>query len=525
MLPTFSTLEPNQGPISSVTSGIDERLISADPRELWYLALPQKLTPTQVVQILRSSQGGDVWQQFQLNQLMLDCWPMLKKCNHELCSAAASVRYIAKPYCEEGKEPTKSAKAKSDLVNRCFKNMTPDKFSDEKGFRSMVYQMAGGFSMGLMVEEMVWDKPRRYPGIGMERRLKAGAFVHPRHYTFTDAGTLALFDDSYNRLYFNLAKARDTGVNRPDPRKFVCGQYYSPSGSTLGSGFMRPLAPWFTAVVFNFEWMARMAQNWGSPFLDVLYKAGMTPTELAQLDANIKKGLANRWVRHIEGTELKVTPGQALGSENPQRYLMEQADRLCQLLYLGQTLTSDTSDNGGSLALGKVHQTVRQDRIEDVAKWIASEPLTDVGRAIVLVNYGETDECPAVEADFTKPLTALEQAQYLQTISNVRIPLLAEEVYMKSGMTMPEEGDKVLIGGQVGSMSSQEVPLGPEADMQRQQEMMESQQPQQHQIEASLKGKTPEELEELEQLVTAAERTNTLNGEWESVRIKLMDRR
>lgn len=450
---------------------------------------------------------------------------MLKKCNHELCSAAAAVRYVAKPYAEQGHEPTKSAKAKADLVNRCFATMTPDKFSDEKGFHSMVYQMAGGFSMGLMVEEMIWEKPRRYPGIGMERRLKAGAFVHPRHYTFTDMGTLALFDDSYNRLYFNLAKERDTGVNRPDPRKFVCGQYYSPSGSTLGSGFMRPLAPWFTAVVFNFEWMARMAQNWGSPFLDVLYKAGMTPAELAQLDANIKKGLANRWVRHIEGTELKVTPGQALGSENPQRYLMEQADRLCQLLYLGQTLTSDTSDNGGSLALGKVHQTVRQDRIEDVAKWIASEPLTDVGRAIVLVNYGETDECPTVEADFTKPLTAMEQAQYLQTISNVRIPLLAEEVYMKSGMTMPEEGDKVLIGGQVGSMSSQEVPLGPEADMQRQQEMMEAQQAQQQQVEASLKGKTPEELEELEQLVTAAERTNTLNGEWESVRIKLMDRR
>ena len=131
ILPPFGTNPPNR-PLEEYDTALEDRSITNDPRELFYLALPSRLTPAQVTMILRSAQGGDVWQQHQLYLLMQDSWPMFRKCDHELRDAASSVQYVARAYAEEGREPTKQAKEKADLVNRCFKNMKPDRFTDER---------------------------------------------------------------------------------------------------------------------------------------------------------------------------------------------------------------------------------------------------------------------------------------------------------------------------------------------------------------------------------------------------------
>lgn len=532
IMPPFGTNPPSR-PASEMETdqSIDNRLISNDPRELWYLALPTKLSPNQVQLILRSAQGGDLWQQFQLGQLMLDTWPMLRKCDHELREAVSSVRYVARPYCEEGDEPTPAAKEKADLVNRCFRSMKANPFNDERNFRGMVYHLAGGFLMGLVMEELIWNKVRAYPKFGPERRLKAAAFIHPRHFTYTNDGMIALFDDNYSRLYYNMAKLGQA----PDQRKFLCGQFYSSSGSVLGAGFLRPLAWYWSSVVFNREWMARMAQNYGAPFLDVTYKPGMTPQELSTLDANIKAGLANRFIRHVEGTTLVTTPAASLGSENPQRYLAENADKQCQLLILGQTLTSDVGDSG-SRALGDTHMEVRGDRVQGVARWVASEGLQQLAQAILLVNYGEDDECPIVEPDFTKPLEPLEQATFLTAISNCSLPLPAEETYAKIGVSMPEEGDKVLIRGQIGLLGSTDQLIDPSPEPELPGEFEEDpaqgvdgdgQDEEQEDVadedavNARLSKMSPEEIATVENAVVKAEAARYPNGEWETVKIKL----
>lgn len=523
VLPPFGTNPPSR-PIVEASSSLDGRLITNDPRELWYLALPTKLTPNQCSMILRSAQGGDLWQQFQLTQLMLDTWPMLKKCDHEIREAASCVRYVAKPACEEGEEPTPEAKERADLVNRCFKHMKPNGFNDERGFKGMVYHLAGAFLMGMVMEELLWDEKRTYSNFGTERRLRAAAFVHPRHFTFTDAGTLAVFDDNYNRLYFNMA----TIGQSPDRRKFVCGQFYSSSGSTLGAGFIRPLAWYWSSVIFNREWMAKMAQNYGSPFLDVTYKGGMSAPELAELDENIRQGLSNRFIRHKEGTTLEMSPAAALGEENPQRVLAEDADKQCQLLMLGQTLTSDTPDKGGSRAQGEVHMQVRQDRVEGVAKWLASDPLTQVARAICVVNFGDDEDCPTIEVDMSKPMTATEQAQYLNTISQCRVPLLAEETYAKIGMAMPEQGNKVLVNGELGILGSTEeeiaasTPPQPLVGLDGQPlAPTESENEEPEAVEAALARMDAAELDRFENLVRAAEQAPHPNGEWAAVKVTI----
>lgn len=527
ILPPFGTNPPNR-PLTEYDTPLEDRSITNDPRELFYLALPSKLSPSQVTMILRAAQGGDVWQQHQLYLLMQDSWPMFRKCDHELRDAASSVQYVARAYAEEGREPTKQAKEKADLVNRCFKNMKPDRFTDERGFKGMVYHMAGAFTMGLMMEELMWEEPK-----GGERLLRSAAFVHPRHFTFANDGTLAVFDDNYNRLYFNLAKVGQT----PDARKFVCGQFLSPSGSTLGAGFMRPLAWYWSSVVFNREWMARMAQNYGSPFLDVTYRPGTTPQELAALDANIKAGLGNRFIRHIEGTTLNVSPPASLGSDNPQRALAENADRQCQLLMLGQTLSTGTEGGSGSYALGQAHMTVRSDRIEGLAKWIAAEPLSQLAESILMVNYGETSECPKIDVDFSKPMTAMEQAQFLAILGSCPLPVPAEQTYHRMGVAMPEEGDKVLVRGQLGILGDTSQILDPSPEKAQAAAASVVGKGKEHgagdnltqkfqhpvptggtlPVKSRVAGLPRERVDELTRLVDEAEKSPRLNGEWSRI--------
>jgi len=91
-----------------------ERTIRNDPRESFYWTLPNKLTPQQCLQMLRAALAGDLFQQFNLCQLMLDTWPRFAKCAHELRMAVAMVKFVVKPVSLPGKEPTPAALAKAE---------------------------------------------------------------------------------------------------------------------------------------------------------------------------------------------------------------------------------------------------------------------------------------------------------------------------------------------------------------------------------------------------------------------------
>ena len=445
---------PGDRPQSSIDiEDLTQRIITNDPRESWYLALPPKITQEQAEMIKRAALGGDIWQQFQLLQLMLDKWPMLKKCDSELREAVCSVKFHAHPYCEEGEEPTQSAKEKADLVNRCIKNMTPNAFNDERDFKGMLYHLCGAFLNGIVLEELIWGEPVMVNG-SAERRPRAAAFVHPRHYTFGSDGSLAVYDDLYNRLYAAASKVGQT----PDKDKFICGQFYSNSGSTLGAGFIRPLIWWFCAVIWGQEWMLQTAQYFGTPFIALSYKQGV---DLKNAWAFLQKASVTKKLLHPEGTDAKVFSAELLSADNPQRYLCDEADKQCQLELLGQTLTSDSpKSGGGTRAQGEVHMDVRHDRIEGIARWLCAEPLAQFARACVRVNWGQdADEMPTIEADFSKPMDAMERAQFLTAISATTIPLPAEDTYKTLGLSMPEEGDKVIVGGKIGLLGDTETEI------------------------------------------------------------------
>lgn len=515
------------------------RLIKGDPRELWYLALPNKLTPAQCLQIMRAALGGDIWQAWQLCSLMLDTWPVFRMASHQLREAVAYAKYNVVPFAEDGQEPTETAKAKAGLVSRAVKGFSPDPFSDEHGFSGMVYGLADAMLLGLSVEEVLWHKVRGEAGV--EVLPRAAAWVHPRHYTFSQDGRLAVTDSQPERDFGMLSFWAKTSLKGGmDPDAFIAGQFISRSGSSLGAGLMRPLTwPW-AARQWGNEWMLQAAKKYGAPFLTLSYIPGKSDQEdRNRMEQFARQASSDRYLIHPQGSVPTVHPAGSLGPDNPQRHIAEEADRMCLYLLLGQQGT--TLPTAGALGNQETHQSVKQERVQALADWLARNPLRQFARAVLRKNYGEDSECPTIAADFTKPLSAPEVGGLASAISGAGVPVLASEFYQKIGFTEPEPGDTIYQRGAVTEMLTEEEKFAQQLQQQQAQAELQiglqaeaagqvAQQP--NEAKASQKDVAPlplpvvkaklgkmgrGQLLKLDALVAKAERAEQLNGEWAEV--------
>jgi phage gp29-like protein len=429
------------------------RVITSDPRDMWYLALPAKILPKQVEQIKRSGLGGDVWQQWMLGDLMADSWPMFKKCSHELRQAVANCNYVVRPYALEGEEPTDSALAKAVLVRMAMKGFRPDPATDERGFHGLVYHLTDALLNGLSAVELIWGEPERHAD-GQWRVLpRAVAWIHPRHYCFTVDGRLNFYENTYQWGQLNQKAANST----PPPGKVIIGQYMSRSGSVLGSGLMRPLATWWSYWIFGREWIATMAQKHGTPFLHASYKPGVTSElEKTAIENKLRDAGANNYMLYPEGVILNVVQAARLSTDNPIMFMMRQADEAPQYLLLGQTAT--TTATPGRLGGEGEHADVKRENVEALAGWVSRTLTEQFATAVVRRNYDDEEEVPTIETDFTEVASPEEQARRWAILTGVNMPpVLKSEFYRDNSLTEPEPGAEVVKNGQVGLMPNADV--------------------------------------------------------------------
>ena len=521
-LPTLDVATNQNVPANfGYTGDLEDRAIRSDPREMWYLAINGKITPAQAENIMRAGLGGDIWQKFMLERLLESKWPTFRMAFHQLREAVSYTKFNVIPHAEEGEEPTKEAKERAGLVSRAIKSMNPHPYSDEKGFSGMVYDLCNAFMLGVGMTEIIWEKRRT--SHGMEMLPRAAAFVHPRHYTFTYNGEFAVFDSDPN-YDFDDPRGKANPPKRhtvPDQDKFICAQFSGSSGSSLTSGMMDPIVWLAVARVWCNEWALNTAKNFGSPFIDIVYRPGQSEQEernkLAQF---LKNAGAERRLIHPEGTLATIHPAQSLGSDNPQRYILEESDKQCLFLILGQAGT--TVQTPGKLGDSGTHQDTKEERVAGLASWVARNPLRQFARAILRQNYGNDDMCPEIIPDRTRPLGSAEVSTLVSSINASGMPVRADELYKKIGFSQPEPGDIIVQRGEVIEMLTEEEKY--EQQMEQQQAQMEMQQQGQEPVAGSQRVQpfdiaavlhrcTPDQLREIEDMVTAAEKATHLNGE------------
>jgi len=206
----------------------------------------------------------------------------------------------------------------------------------------------------------------------------------------------------------------------PD-NKFLVAICKTKSGSVLGGALLRPLAWWWCAANFSADWLLNFAQIFGLPFRWANY-ASNAPQATVDSICNMLQNMGSAgWAAFPEGTTLELKEASKTGNATPQADMLDRADKQCDLLVLGQTLTTDTGGSGaggGSLALGKVHAGVRGEVIAAAADFVEDVIEKQFIPAILELNYGNTDECPCMELSADKEEDLEVKSRVVQNLAS-----------------------------------------------------------------------------------------------------------
>ena len=438
---------PTLGESDAVKSG---RLVLPTGGE-YYQLLP-KLTPLQVRAWLYAWLQGDFTSGYDLTQVMLDTWPRLRKNTHELREAAASCYYRVNPDGLDGEEPTPQAVERADFARKMLKRFSaPQVGSDETNFRGFIYDAADALIMGVSCQELIWDQ--REDGFQF---VRASAWVNPRRLGYTAAKKIGLRFGNGVMSNSNFGGSNLTNAVADDfpTDRFVLGQYRTCSGSATKYSLLRPLAFYWASMIWGRDWLLRNAEQFGQPWVDLEYDSSINPSDLAALKAGLLNHGASTMLAHQTGSSVKLIEAKISTGNNLQLELIDLADKFCDLVILGQTMTSDVGTKG-ALATAKVHQDVRRERIQQLSDWIGYDPGAQLLRAITQANYGDADERPVLKPDFSEPQDPLVMAQRDQILATF-MPLPQSFVYQRHSVPEPEEGEPVVGGPTAAGASDQQ---------------------------------------------------------------------
>jgi phage gp29-like protein len=403
-------------------------------RSRWMLPQAELMTPRQIELILREAlTGSSPRREQELYQLMTATWPRLLKNTEEVKTAVLGLDWLLKDAPEESLVPGARA-----LIERARNGMAGDPCGDGHGWRATLSALLDAWHRGVSISEIHWE----YRGGARTRHAwlpKQTTDVPAWHFGWENGaaggGRLRLYPDDTQQ-----------GVDFP-PHKFLIAVRKAGKGHPSGTALLRCLAWFWCSANFSHEWLLNFAQIFGQPFRWATYAAGQdgVKEDLAAMMAAM--GSAAYGVGP-EGTKIEWHEAAKSGENNPQAYVLKLADEACDLLILGQTLTSSAGD-AGSRALGEVHQDVRSDIIDAAAAWLAELLNEQLIPAIIAVNLGDLDEDSALP--YFEPARKSKKdgkliAETLQILLAAGIPLLRSEVYEAIDMSLPAAGADVISG-------------------------------------------------------------------------------
>jgi phage gp29-like protein len=153
------------------------------------------------------------------------------------------------------------------------------------------------------------------------------------------------------------------------PYKFIVHTPHSVSGHPQRGGLLRVTAMVYLAKNLALkDWMI-FAELFGMPVRIARYEPTATPEEkreLLEMLESLGSHAAGIFSRAVELEVIEANQGKA---GPPYRELVDFLNREMSKAWLGQTLTTDTTEQSGSFAASRVHDMVRRDvLVDDIRK-------------------------------------------------------------------------------------------------------------------------------------------------------------
>ena len=405
-----------------------ERLVQPKAMGRWMLPRLSSVTPTYIETVLSSGLSGDQFGQWELFQLMEDTWPRLTKNLNEIKRAVRQMDWTVAAWTEEDAAPTTEAEARRRLVSNGLWKMRPTPGSDENGFLDTVYDLLDAWGKGVSMVEILWDT-RIEPGFGHVALPRASAWVSPQDWLWTPEGTVGLRGDA--------------GAEALPPYKFLVAVSRSRTGHPLGTALLRPLAWWWCAANFSANWLLNLAQLFGLPLRWAQYEPGAAPAVIKAICDMLENMGSAGWAAFPAGTQLELVESNKNAGSFPQIEMLDRADKQCDLLVLGQTLTTDVGESG-SRALGDVHASVRDEVVSAAAEWIEDVLNQQLVPAILELNFGDTEMAPEITAERRTVEDAKANAERDAILIGAGIDIPKAFLYGRHNIPMPKPGEEVI---------------------------------------------------------------------------------
>lgn len=247
-----------------------------------------------------------------------------------------------------------------------------------------------------------------------------------------DGQTLLLRDDDGRGIELN-------------PLNFIIHRVRARSGFCARTGLLRSCVRAFVVRHFAWkDWMA-FAEVYGMPpRIGWLREEVPWDSEEARELWRAVQALGMDAAAVVrEGNRIEVLDSRSAGEGAVFERILDRAGRELTLAILGQLLTSG-GEEGGSYALGQVHNQVRWDLIEADALALAGTLTEQLLRPIVLLNLGGDHPVPRWHFDVEKPEDLSQLATTVKTLTEAGLPIPLEWAYAKFGIPEPAEGQAVL---------------------------------------------------------------------------------
>ena len=394
----------------------------------------QNVTPDQVKFILRNVRNGQLEDQDRLFRLMLDTWPRLRKAINEVAGSIAKLPITIEPSIQEGQEePTENAKLMQEMVSRSLECAAPKPGHWELDLKGAIRALVDAYIKGTAVLEVVWHYDH-----GM---------IAPRAYAPVPAKFLAYPNDrdSVDRLMLCEDGSYRSDMKDFPEYRFLIGQWTQGGLHPIHAANLRALSKYWLASVYGLGWLMQYGQLFGVPWRHV--ETDGSDEAMDKAEKMLSDIGSSGWAVTGPGVELNLHEGvKSSGESLPQSHMMEVADKACDILLLGQSLTSDNTGTG-SRALGDVHYSVRGDILNSVASWVSSILTTQLVPAILHHNHGRDishEDMPTINLEIPVAKDKKELAETMKILLDSGLSMPRKWAYSELGIPLPEPDDEII---------------------------------------------------------------------------------
>ena len=379
----------------------------------------------------RSGWDGMLTSIDRLYATMLHDWDVLRKDSDSIEKAVRSLEWSVTPFVNKGEKPTPEASKVAKVVEDALWRRTPQSLGTyAHSFVQLLGAIVHAEFRGQNVHRIDWKNDGKlvYPAAYVQLppqflrwEIEPGKPDLLLHVPDGEVATPVPF-----KPYQYIVALNNTGPDHP----LYNATYYS-------------LVAWFCAAKNGLGWFMQYAEQHHLP-KPVFHYDNDEDREQIIKDLSQERVINAFLLYGDKQVEWANTP---TGTTMPQKELLELSEARCHKAILGQTLTSDTSKGGGSLAQARVHAGVQADEVMKHAEFVADIVNRQLIPAIVHLNFGKVDGMPLPELRYKLPQAAanIERAQFWSQVLQIPgISVVKSEVYDSLGIAMPTEDDEVL---------------------------------------------------------------------------------